>query len=64
METLPSSAFLLGLLVIPDSPRYLITAGKIDQARRIFARIGGDADTLVANVEKTVRGEHRPAWPT
>lgn len=60
METLPSSAFLLGLMLIPDSPRYLITAGKIEQARRIFARIGGDADALVANVEKTVRGEHRP----
>ena len=60
METVPSSAFLLGLLVIPDSPRYLIAAGKVDEARRIFARIGGDTDALVAKVEKTVRGEHRP----
>jgi hypothetical protein len=33
---------------------------RLIEARRIFARIGGDTDALVANVEKTVRGEHRP----
>ena len=60
METLPSAAFLVGLLFIPDSPRYLVVVGKIDAARRVFDRIGGDANALLAKVEESVRGEHRP----
>src|SRR5437868_5786239 len=40
MEAVPAAAFLLGVLFIPESPRFLIFRGKSEQARRIFARIG------------------------
>ena len=60
MEALPSVAFLLGCLLIPESPRFLVFCGKREQARRIFARIGGDADVLVRQVEQSLRGEHKP----
>src|SRR2546428_2557642 len=43
MEAVPAAAFLLGVLLIPESPRFLIFRGKREQARQIFARIGGDA---------------------
>src|ERR1043165_5731337 len=42
MEVLPSTAFFLGALLIPESPRFLVFFGKLDQARKIFARIGGN----------------------
>jgi sugar porter (SP) family MFS transporter len=60
MEALPSVAFLLGALLIPESPRFLVAHGQHGFARAIFARIGGDPDHLVREVEESLRGEHRP----
>jgi len=47
-------------MLIPESPRYLILVGKHDQARKVFARIGGDADRLVREVEQSLKTERRP----
>jgi SP family sugar:H+ symporter-like MFS transporter len=60
MEAVPSLAFLAGVLLIPESPRFLVAHGRQDAARRIFARIGGNAEVLVRQVEQSLRGEHRP----
>ena len=60
MEAVPSIAFLAGVLLIPESPRFLVAHGRRNDARRVFARIGGDADALVRQVEESVRGERRP----
>src|SRR5215468_7830948 len=60
MEVVPAAAFLLGTMLIPESPRYLIFRGKDERAREIFARIGGDAEKLVREVEESLKGEHRP----
>jgi SP family sugar:H+ symporter-like MFS transporter len=60
MEAVPSIAFVAGVLLIPESPRFLVAHGRRNDARRVFARIGGDADALVRQVEESVRGEHRP----
>jgi SP family sugar:H+ symporter-like MFS transporter len=59
MEAVPSAVYLLGVLLIPESPRFLVISGKQKKARQIFARIGGDADDLVLNVEKSLQGEHK-----
>ena len=59
MGAVPSAAYLLGVLLIPESPRFLVISGKQKQARQIFARIGGDADDLVLKVEKSLQGEHK-----
>src|SRR6266852_6314045 len=60
MEAVPAAAFLLGALLIPESPRFLVASGRRDDARRVFARIGGDAKALVRQVEQSLLGEHRP----
>jgi SP family sugar:H+ symporter-like MFS transporter len=60
MEAVPAAAFLLGVLLIPESPRFLIASGRREQARRIFTHIDSDADALVRQVEQSLRGEHRP----
>jgi SP family sugar:H+ symporter-like MFS transporter len=60
MEAIPSAAFLVGILLIPESPRYLVFRGKREQARRIFAKIGGNAGELIEQIEQSLKGEHRP----
>src|SRR5205823_2655645 len=60
MEALPAVAFLLGIMTIPESPRYLVLVGKHERAREVFARIGGDADRLVRQVEQSLEAERRP----
>src|ERR1043166_7760203 len=60
MEAVPAATFLLGTMLIPESPRYLIFRGKHERARDIFARIGGDAESLVRQVEQSLKSEHRP----
>jgi MFS transporter, SP family, sugar:H+ symporter len=59
MEAVPSIAFLAGVLLIPESPRFLVSHGRRNDARGIFARIGGDAEALVRQVEQSLRGEHQ-----
>lgn len=62
MEALPSAAFFLGSLLIPESPRFLVFSGKRDQARKIFTRIGGNADQLVRRIEQSLQSEHQPRF--
>src|SRR5262245_4999198 len=60
MEAVPAVAFLSGIMLIPESPRYLIFRGKHEQARKVFTRIGGDADKLVRQVEQSLEAERCP----
>jgi SP family sugar:H+ symporter-like MFS transporter len=60
MEAIPSAAFLIGTLLIPESPRFLVFTGKQELARQFFARIGGNAEELVNQIQQSLQGEHRP----
>ena len=52
----PSLCFLAGMLVVPESPRWLVRAGKRDKARAVLAKIGGDryAGEAVAEIEASL----------
>ena len=39
MAVIPAAAFGIGLLFIPDSPRWLAGRGHVDQARAVLKRI-------------------------
>ncbi len=59
-------AVLYGLLTfaIPESPRYLISAGRTGDARGVLARIEGagtDLDARVTEIQTAMRSEHKPA---
>jgi sugar porter (SP) family MFS transporter len=60
VATLPAVFFFVNLFGIPQSPRWLIRRGFIEQARQIFTRIGEpDPDREVADVVRSVETEDR-----
>jgi SP family sugar:H+ symporter-like MFS transporter len=60
-------AVLYGLLsfAIPESPRFLISVGKIDRAHTVLREVEGDdidLDARVAEIEHAMRSEHKSTF--
>lgn len=55
----PSLLFFLGMLLVPESPRWLAKNGKPDGARAILKKIGGEdyAQAAVRDIESTLASE-------
>jgi sugar porter (SP) family MFS transporter len=55
----PSLLFLLGMFLVPESPRWLLKNGRVDEASKTLARIGGEsyAQDEVRDVERTLQNE-------
>jgi SP family sugar:H+ symporter-like MFS transporter len=63
MQTLPSLAFLLLLLPIPESPRYLMVKKRKDDALRVLTRLYGadGARTKLVEIDASLaQDHHRP----
>jgi sugar porter (SP) family MFS transporter len=60
----PSIAFFAGALFVPESPRWLLARGGRDRARRVLARIGGDAyaDDELSEIDRTLRAAGGSEW--
>lgn len=55
----PSLLFLLGMFLVPESPRWLIKKGRVTGAKKTLARVGGEAYARdeVRDVETTLHHE-------
>ena len=60
----PSLVFLAGALVVPDSPRWLLTRGVRDRAHRTLERIGGKAyaDREIHEIEHSLHEQPAADW--
>ncbi len=65
--TIPSILFFTGLFFIPESPRWLYKAGRIEESLKVLTRVGGEelarveiaeiAESLKVNSSRVRRGE-------
>ncbi|MET9536999.1 sugar porter family MFS transporter [Streptomyces sp. NPDC006553] len=60
-------AVLYGMLsfAIPESPRFLISVGKVDRAKEVLAEVEGsgvDLDHRVAEIDAAMRSEHKSTF--
>jgi len=55
----PALFFFLGMLIVPESPRWLAKNGKPEMARKILRKIGGEkyANAAVAEINSTLVSE-------
>ncbi|MEV6769374.1 sugar porter family MFS transporter [Nocardia sp. NPDC051030] len=61
----PAALYGLFSFVIPESPRFLISVGKIDKAKQVLAEVEGDStdlDARVGEIEVAMRSEHRSTF--
>lgn len=63
-ELVPVVLFFIGLLFIPESPRFLVAAGKTDKAREVLAGLShsADAGAKVEEISATLRSGRRPSF--
>lgn len=63
MELIPATVFLGTLLLIPESPRFLVAAGREDEARAVIEGLStaGDAEEKIADIRSTLSAEERPS---
>ena len=62
MELIPAAIFLVALLFIPESPRYLVTRARTHDAKTVLARLFGSgfADRKVREIETSLAQDHAP----
>ena len=62
MELIPAVIFLVALLFIPESPRYLVSRGNTEKARSVLDRLFGSsvAQRKVGEIETSISHDHAP----
>ena len=66
----PAAILFIGVLRLPESPRFLIARGQIDQARRVlsFIREPHEIEPEITEIQNTARreaeAEHTSSWGT
>lgn len=62
MQIIPAGIYFLALLAIPESPRFLVLRGRIDEARTVLTRLFGAAaaEQKIIDIQASLSADHRP----
>jgi SP family sugar:H+ symporter-like MFS transporter len=60
MQVIPATVFLLTLLIIPESPRFLVAKRRKDEAERVLTRLFGAAEARrkVEEIDSSLAADH------
>nr|WP_294895349.1 sugar porter family MFS transporter [uncultured Pedobacter sp.] len=60
---IPALLFFIGVLWLPESPRWLINAGRTEKAKKVLLKIGSQefVDQTIVEVERTTEGGEKPS---
>ena len=64
MQVVPATLFLVTLLLIPESPRYLVARGRQDEARAVLTRLLGAAaaEIKAREIRQSIAADHAPSF--
>ncbi|WP_100655866.1 sugar porter family MFS transporter [Alteromonas flava] len=61
VEMLPAGLFFIGLLLIPESPRFLVMSGATEKAKAVLQRLYGTrSEAMFAQINQTVEQQQQP----
>ena len=63
-QAIPAVVFLVALFFIPESPRYLVSRGREEEARTVLTRLFGPAvaNRKVGEIQASFSKDHRPSF--
>lgn len=63
LGAVPSAGFLLGVFWLPESPRWLVQKGRVQEGETILRRIGGEAfvKQTVTAINRSMEGADKPS---
>jgi len=59
---LPSAVLGIGMLYLPDTPRWLISKGFDDRARKVLEKMNSNVDETINKVKKNIEEEKNDSW--
>jgi SP family sugar:H+ symporter-like MFS transporter len=63
VELIPAVTFFFALLIIPESPRFLVASGKKDKAVSVLKKLmSGGEEEKAAEIQQSLKAGHRPRF--
>src|SRR5688572_4553475 len=63
-QAVPAVVFLVALFLIPESPRYLVSRGRVAEASKVLTSLFGpaEAERKIGEIEASFSKDHRPSF--